>query len=76
VAIQEILKQKEFGNSRMRHLMRVPLPTPEGPKMTSGDDIVVVLTLYNARISVSVACKTEICELTGLHSKWGCSPLC
>jgi len=52
--------------------MRVPLPAPEGPKMTSrGDDIVVVPTLYNARISVSVAYKTEIfsSERTGLYSE-------
>ena len=72
MAVREILKQKEFGNSRMRHLMRVPLPTPEGPKMTNGgSDIVVVPTLYDARISVSVACKTDMfsSELTGLHSK-------
>jgi len=56
--------------------MRVPLPTPEGPKMTSGDDIVVIPTLYNARISVSVARMTEMffSEPTGLHSKSGCSP--
>ena len=50
-----------------------------GAKMTTGgSDIVVVPTLHNTRISVSVACKTDTfsSELTGLHSKRGCSPLC
>ena len=72
MVVRETLKPKESGNSCMRRSMRVPLPTPEGPKMTSGgDDIEVVPTLYNARISVSVACKTEIfsSEQTGLYSK-------
>jgi hypothetical protein len=34
--IRDTLKANFFGNSAKRRLMRVPLPTPDGPETTRG----------------------------------------